>query len=66
MSMTFQVGNLLRIDPADPELLDEKSAVALAVRESNRDDAKVFAVWTGQEHGSELVALAYQGDVFRK
>jgi hypothetical protein len=40
--------------------------MALARLESERDDKKAFGVWTGQEHGSELVAIAYQGEVFRR
>lgn len=66
MSVTFQVGDLMCIDPADPEIPSERDAITLALKESSRDDSKVFAVWTGQEHGSELIALAYQGDVFTK
>ncbi|WP_199033342.1 hypothetical protein [Ralstonia sp. ASV6] len=64
--MTYQVGNLLAFDPADPELDDEGQAMALAVSESDRDRERAFAVWTGQEHGSELIAIAYQGELFRK
>jgi hypothetical protein len=66
MGMTYQVGELTNFDPADPELAGEHQAIALALSESNRDEKRTFAVWTGQNHGSELIAIAYQGEVFRK
>ncbi|WP_321820918.1 MULTISPECIES: hypothetical protein [unclassified Burkholderia] len=65
-AITYQVGDLLRIDPADPEFAEVGPAIALALSESTRDESRVYAVWTGQEHGSELIAIAYQGDVFGK
>ena len=40
--------------------------MALALAESNRDQTNAFGVWTGQDHGSELMAIAYQGELFRK
>lgn len=65
MSITYQVGHLTNIDDADPELGSEQSAIELALSESTRDDSNPYGVWTGQEHGSELVAIAYQGQLFR-
>lgn len=65
MSLTYQVGRLTHIDPADPQLPDEKAAHDLALAESRRDENCPFGVWTGQDHGSELVAIAYQGQLFR-
>jgi len=63
---TYQVGHLLNIDPADPELDDEHKAKELAMAESEREHTSAFGVWTGQDHGSELIAIAYQGELFRK
>ncbi|MDH0342025.1 hypothetical protein [Chromobacterium haemolyticum] len=65
MSITYQVGQLTMIDEADPELPNEQAAIELAIAESERDDKSPFGVWTGQSHGSELVAIAYQGQLFR-
>lgn len=62
---TYQVGELLSIDNADPELPSLQEATALALRESDIDQKVPFGVWTGQEHGSELVAIAYQGYLFK-
>lgn len=64
--LTYQVGDLLNIDPADPEIPDEGRAVRLALAESGKDDKKAFGVWTGQNWGSELVAIAFMGELFRK
>lgn len=64
--LTYQVGHLTNIDPADPELADQRKAIALAIAESDRDQASAFRVWTGQEHGSVLIGIAYQSELFRK
>ncbi len=66
MTTTYQVGRLIEIDAADPKLSDETAALKLAVSESIRDETTAFGVWTGQDHGSELVAIAYMGELFRK
>jgi hypothetical protein len=62
--MTYQVGKLLQLDEADPELPSLQDATAAALRESDIDHAMPYGVWTGQDHGSELVAIAYQGYLF--
>ncbi|CAB3754320.1 hypothetical protein [Paraburkholderia humisilvae] len=66
MAITFQVGELTNFDPADPEIAEEQGAIALALRESRQYESRIFAVWTGQDHGSELIAIAYQGEIFKK
>ena len=65
MTIKFQVGHLTKIDPADPQLDSEAAAIDLAISESRRDDSSPYGIWTGQEDGSELVAIAYQGQLFR-
>lgn len=65
MSTKYQVGHLTRIDQADPELASETAAIQLAISESRRDETSPYGIWTGQDFGSELVALAYQGQLFR-
>lgn len=64
MSISYQVGALLSLDAADPELPTLQDSTATALRESDIDQKQPFGVWTGQEHGSELVAIAYQGYLF--
>lgn len=63
--ITWQVGELTRLDVADPELPSNEAAIEMARTESARNEDRVYGVWTGQEHGSELVAIAYQNEVFR-
>lgn len=65
MTITYQVGELLRLDHADPEIDMQSAAINLAISESERAQETPFGVWTGQEHGSELVAIAYQGQIFK-
>jgi len=62
---SWQVGELTRLDVADPELSSKEAAIEMARTESERNEDRVYGVWTGQDHGSELVAIAYQGEVFR-
>lgn len=64
-AMAYQVGRLLDIDPADPGIADESQALRVARDESSRNADTPFGVWTGQDDGSELVAIAYQGQVFK-
>lgn len=66
MDLTYQVGALLNLDPADPELPCLQDATAIALRESDTDQRIPFGVWTGQDHGSELVAIAFQGYLFKQ
>lgn len=62
--ITYQVGKLLHLDNLDPELPSLQAATAVALCESDTDDRTPFGVWTGQTHGSELVAIAYQGYLY--
>lgn len=62
--MAYQVGRLLSIDPADPEIGDAQQAIRVARDESRRETTTPYGVWTGQDDGPELVAIAYRGQVF--
>jgi hypothetical protein len=66
MSLTYQVGhlNLPSFDDPEIEVAEQAMAHAVALSETRRNCT--IAVWTGQEHGSELVAIAFQGELFRK
>ncbi len=65
MNIKYQVGHLTKIDPANPELSSGTAAIELAISESRRDQTSPYGIWTGQDSGSELVAMAYQGQLFR-
>jgi hypothetical protein len=65
MTLTFQVGLVTAIDPADPVIEDERKATLMALTESVRDETGVYGVWTGQEAGSDLLYIAHMGQLFR-
>lgn len=60
----YQVGKLEYPESDDPNFESRKDAVASAVEKSIDDSC--YAVWRGQEEGSELLAIIYQGEVFEK
>lgn len=64
--MKWQVGQLRDFRPDDPEFDDKNMAfdAATDLSEANEDD--VIGVWTDQDDGSELIAIAYQGELFRR
>jgi hypothetical protein len=64
MVTTYQVGELINRKTNDPEFTTLQDATATALRDSDIDPFTVYGVWTGQDHGSELVAIAYQGTLF--
>lgn len=66
MSITYQVGKLLFWTINDPEISSMQEATEVALRESESDQNNPFGIWTGQSHGSELVAIAYQGNIYRQ
>ncbi|QYY33610.1 hypothetical protein K2O51_31795 (plasmid) [Cupriavidus pinatubonensis] len=63
-SISFQVGNLIEIDPADPEYPNLAQAAARAAQLSALRPASGFGIWTGPTHGGKLMAIAYAGDLF--
>lgn len=65
MSVTYQVGALINWKTSDSELPTLQDATAIALRDSDVDQNAPYGVWTGQDHGSELVAIAYQGTLFK-
>ena len=60
----YQVGKLEYCERDDPNFENWKEAVDSAVDKSMDDS--VYAIWRGQEEGSELLAIVYQGEVFEK
>ncbi len=60
----YQVGSLLYYKQDDPTFEDREEAIDYAVDWSVDDDA--YGVWAGQDEGSELLAIVYQGEVFEK
>jgi hypothetical protein len=62
--ISHQVGMLLDFHNDDPELLlDEAQQRAKLL--TFADWESPIGIWTGQEHGSELVEIWYQGRQFR-
>lgn len=61
--MQYQVGDLMDFKEDDP--VYEKLVIA---QEMALKDSGIFpvGVWTGQEHGSELIAIAYERELFTK
>jgi hypothetical protein len=64
--MKYQIGELLTPKSDDQEIteLDEAEKMALAV--SNLGYNRVQGIWTSQENGGHLVAIAFDGEVFYK
>ena len=61
--MPYQIGDLEDFQEADPEFEDNQEAIRQAIERSRyRDCAQ--GVWTSQAEGSDVVAIAYQGDLF--
>jgi hypothetical protein len=65
MSLTYQTGRLLDPKEHDPEFPSFKDAAAHAIKESALDRYGFFAIWTGQDHGSELEAIVFRETIFR-
>lgn len=60
----YQVGSLQFFKPDDPEFESYADALNEAVNLSIDDTA--YGVWTGQQEGSELLAIVYGGEIFEK
>ncbi|MBN3761361.1 hypothetical protein [Burkholderia sp. Ac-20365] len=63
---SYQVGELKCFKPDDPVVEGLLNAYQLALEMWRRDDRSIIGVWTKQEDGSELVAIVYENEVFRK
>ena len=57
--VSYQVGNVAFLDMDDPEF--EKLKDAYNYAHTIGGDDSVIGIWTSQKHGSELIALIYQG-----
>ena len=62
--MSFQIGRLQFPEERDPIIDDYWEAVAEAERRSIDDS--VWAVWTSQKEGSEIMAIIYGGAAYTK
>ena len=61
--MPYQVGNLEAVQEDDPVFEDLVEAQNVALdRSQYRECAQ--GIWTSQQEGSEIVAIAYQGSLF--
>ncbi len=60
--MSYQVGHLIHFDKNDPtfETLEEAHIYAI---EQSIDDSP-YGIWTSQEEGSELQAIAYGSQIY--
>ena len=64
--MTYQVGELIHFREDDPVFDNEDAAYAHAYKLSDESDELVIGIWTGQEEGSEPLAIVYCGEVYCK
>lgn len=58
----YKVGSLRDFQPDDPEFADKFQAFDCATVTSEDEDDEI-GVWA---EGDELIAIAYQGDLFRR
>lgn len=63
--ITYQVGALLDFRGTDIEVAGLPAAHLEADRLMGLDWERPVGIWTGQQHGSELVEIWYQGGQFR-
>ena len=61
----YQTGDIRHLSAHDPEHADRASAERDALARSARDPEGFFGVWRGQDEGSELLAIAHEGSLFR-
>lgn len=64
--MTYQVGDLMNFGDNDP-VFDTLQAAADHARKLSEDEYEsTFGLWTGQEDGSELLAIFHAGEGYWK
>ncbi|HET6229446.1 MAG TPA: hypothetical protein VFE05_05150 [Longimicrobiaceae bacterium] len=61
----YRSGDLRDLRDYDPHHGERTEADAAALARSIRDRSGFFGVWTGAEAGSELLAIAHDGALFR-
>lgn len=59
----FRTGSPTNPQANDRSFVTEDEAVEVAVKESG--ETQVIAVWSGPEDGDRILALAFQGQLFR-
>lgn len=64
-TITYQIGDLQDFRGTDIEVSDLPSAHIEAQRLMQLAWETPIGIWTGQQHGSELVEIWYQGQQFR-
>lgn len=60
----YQVGFLMGYESDDPEYGDWDSALSYALHIGQIDET--IGIWSSQDEGSDLLAIIYQGEVFKK
>lgn len=62
--MNYQVGHLTEIDPKDPKYPNLSRAAARATQLSSLRLASSFGIWKRTKAGTQLLAIAYAGELF--
>lgn len=62
---SYQVGFLMQYESDDPEFDNWDDAVAQALKITGYLD-HAAGIWSSQEKSSKLLAIVYQGEVFKK
>lgn len=60
----YQVGDLTEIRANDPLFSDETAALIYALAQQARTGQPV-GVWSAPDEGSELLAIVYEGAIYR-
>lgn len=64
--MKYQVGDLIDFEEDDPVFDTREEAINRAYELSDENYETPFGIWTGQDDGSELVAIAFAGEIYQK
>lgn len=64
--MTYQVGDIQSIKDEDPMFTSEEAAYKHAFALLEGSDEVFIGIWTGQDEGSELLAIIYCGEAYCK
>ena len=64
--MKYQVGDLTAFMDNDPEFDTREAAFDYAATYSDDHYEDVLGIWTSQDDGSELIAIAHNGELFRR
>jgi hypothetical protein len=61
----YQTGDIRFLEDSDPVHSNRAEAEQTAIARSRADPDGFFGVWTGPDDGSELLAIAHAGHVYR-